>query len=144
MSSSNNNMMQAVAAVLDACQRSLAKHRKAAARMKQLHEQNAPAFTVAFVSCLRRLFTVKTKSPHVERLIKFVVQYSIETELPVSAGDGQESPFLPFMLRFCLNHSDSKDDAVRYHSCQIVARLIAALPETAEFEYVSPCVPRSR
>lgn len=40
-------------------------------------------------------------------------------------------------MRYLLEHTDAKDRAVRFRSSQLIASVIAALPEDAELECAS-------
>ena len=44
--------------------------------------------------------------------------------------------FCMWFLSFCLSLHNAKDEAVRFRVCQLIAGIIDALPEDAEFMYV--------
>lgn len=119
--------------ILDQSQRSLALHRRALQAAIRLHEADPTGFTEQFVRLIQPVLLVKKREPSVERVIQFLVLFATSTTIPAIIED-QQVPFCNFFIDFCLSFSNSKNNAVRFRTTQLVAFCLKALPEDFEIE----------
>jgi condensin complex subunit 3 len=121
----------AVATILDECQRSFATHRKALHSLTKLHVEHI-GFVEEFMAHVNRVLVVFKREPAVERVVQFIVKFVTHTEGKASNG----SDFPTFFLRYLLGVYDAKDKAVRFRVCQLIGGVLNTLNEDAEIECV--------
>ena len=96
-------------------------------------------FYKAFMQHVYPLLKVLTRSPAIERCIKFVYASVLlwDSKNEKITSDGEESLPVPFASTFLsnlLNLSRSKAPAVRFRVCQLVSFIINGMQEDADID----------
>eukprot|EP00808_Paulinella_micropora_P019761 g28875.t1 len=135
-----SGMEEPVGLALSRAQKSFAAHNKAHTALKDLLDKNREEFQAAFTFHLNKVLLVFKKEPGAERVLSFLSKF-----VAVTAND---EAFAEYVLTYLLSRLGAQDKAVRYRSCQLLASMLATLPEEAEIsedvfeqivEKVLPC-----
>jgi condensin complex subunit 3 len=122
---------EAIMHVLGDCQRSVAGHKRGLtsvlAAMGKVDTMGA--FMQYFTPALDRILVVFKREPGVERLVKFVGLMATHS---VKKHAEQRDQFLDSLLRYLMVRSTTRDKAVRFRCCQLVATVLHALDPEAE------------
>jgi hypothetical protein len=105
-----------------------------------VNEFEGTTFYKAFMGHVYSLLKILTRSPAIERCIKFVYESVLQWDSKndkVQTEDGEESLPIPFASTFLsnlLNLSRSKSPAVRFRVCQLVSFIINGMQEDADID----------
>ena len=120
--------------IFDRAQRNIANHKKGIQNLLKLQQKDPAQFTREFIYELRKCLIVQKKEPSVELIIIFTTQFAVTTTIPAEF-DEVEQDFSMLLLTFILQLANSKNQAVRFRSTQIISKIINSMPQDAEWEY---------
>jgi condensin complex subunit 3 len=131
MSRAPQPVERVVATAFADAQRSHATHSRASKALTAAAARDPPGFLAAFLHALNRALLVFAREPAVERVIALVAAFAAERSADVDAGTAN---FSSLVLQYLLEHSNARDKAVRFRTCQTLAAALMALPEDAALD----------
>lgn len=123
-----------VARCLNEAQRSISVHRKLVRTLcARLVEDGAVCILKELAPCLAHLLLVFSRDTHVERVVRFVIQFVTH---PVDGGEDEETrklleeqeSLIEALLSWLLTMTKACEKSVRYRSCQLIAGILTRVP----------------
>lgn len=139
-----------LAEILTAAQRSAASHRKCISQLESLSSQDESVLSSQLLVALRPAFCQFKHEAVVDRLFSFVRAFAGATKHKISTNNNKS--FALHMIEQLMPLTDARAKGkqltemakgVRLRSCQLIAELLAALPDDEEIEYVGTNSPFS-
>jgi hypothetical protein len=128
-----------IGSIFEQAQRTCASHSRCFKQLENCHKRDPDSFIQCFTSLLKRIFVIFKQSSNIERIVRFILDFSHRTELRVSNSE----PFALFLLRHLLQFTAVSrtvrgqaeiSKAIRFRSCQLISGILNLLTEETEIE----------
>ena len=120
-----NEMQIQVNKIFQESQESFDGHRRSMTLLRKLFaEDPSTRFQDALMSCINRILIVFKRSPNVERLIQLVIRFLKYDDKMSKEYLEKHETLLFCILEYLVDFADSKDKAVRFRICQLIALIL--------------------
>lgn len=146
----NTELRNQIGELINSTQQSAASHPKIIAKLQKLYnDNNQDEFFQVFISIIQNIMVSIQKHPYIDRVIEFIAKFSVSlgsdstsemqqannNSTTVNNNDSQmttsidevENYFLVNLINYLLKTQRANSDAVRYRSCQILAKIMSSI-----------------